>query len=398
VSFPCVAVAEVPGILFRHGEAIGEIQASKDVALGTQAAWTPTHDTLLFATNGKIKKLIVRSWRDGEQQDQVLPLPVVKTELELQWQWSFSPDGRWLAVQRWVHPRHFAPHGGTEPIREEAEKVKWLGVVDLKTLQAQSWKPWGAILGWRNGTCLLFEENYRTILAVDPAWPERAEKMVENSGALAGLSPDGRWAVIFDGREGNVKVTLQELGGKPLRILLEDPLSRSRSYSRGGSANGAFSPKSELVAITTMLYEGSGWKTSVSLESLDGQKRLYEDSFDIDGTIDKALAVWSPARSEQFVYFRFRRGQENGELVVVDVEAGKATAEPIALNARPKELRKFPLVWSPSGDQAAWLVAGRRVVICDMKTKATSIGSCLPDDATSWSWASPRVGGISMRR
>jgi hypothetical protein len=179
--------------------------------------------------------------------------------------------------------------------------------------------------------------------------------------------------------------------------LLDEPLPRNGGHRKVASAQGTFSPDSALVAFATLLRNEGGWTTSVAIETLDGKTRLYEDSFDIDSESDMARTVSSPAPPNRFAYFRFRRGQNGGELVVVELKAGKASASSIALKVKPADLLRFPPVWSPAGDRVAWLVGDRTVVIGDLKTYGASIGGRLPDDAASWSWASPRVGGAATQ-
>jgi hypothetical protein len=394
-----IAGAAEPGILFRHGDAIRDVQVGRDLALGTQAAWTPAHDALVFATAGQAKRLVMRSWRNGAEEDRVLPVPIVQTELELQWQWSFSPDGRWLAVRRHAHGRrHLFAHEGTAAARQEVDRVKWIGVIDLASSQARAWRQWGEILGWRDGRCLLQETQYGPIIAVDPADPASSEKLTDKSGFVSGIANDGKWIVIYDGTNGNVRVTLQELGGKRSRVLLEDSAHRTGSYAKGGAAGGTFSPDGAWIAISTHVYKNNGWTTSVALESLDGQRRLYEDAFDIAETDDEARTIWAAQHPGRFSYFRFRKGRRDGELVVVDVKDGKTSAASIALKVKPTERLFFRPVSSPSGDRIAWLGLRRGVVIGNLTTGTTSVAGQLPDDATSWSWASPQVGGKSVLR
>ncbi len=386
-------------ILFRHGDAIGSVQPRGDLMLGTHAAWTPKHDAIIFATPGRNKKLVVRRGPiDDEAGDHALPIPPVQTELKLDWQWSFSPDGRWLAVRRRVDEVHFWPHGGTEQVRQEAERIKWLGFIDMSTGQVARIGAWGAILGWRDGKILLCKDHYGPILAVDPQRIDSVTQLEPFSGSLCGLSPDGRFAVIYDGREGNITLTLRELGGGLERVLLSHPLARQRGHEMAAGGNGAFSADGRWLASALLLCTKKRWTAVVALETLDGTRSLYEDSFDFEGTNKIPYVTWAPRRPVRFCYWRRAKSEAAGQLVVVEVANGTIKIERVPVQAELCDDYRFRPLWNSRGDQVAMLVNNRNVVAYDLVKHELRRGPRLPDDSTFWTWNSPIVGGTEGQR
>ena len=394
------------GILFIHGNAVGLVQPRCDIALGTQASWKPSSNTIVLATSGAQKQLVFADVAEVAGQPEVvrqkaLAIPDVKTRFQVAWQWSFSPNGRWLVVYRRIANKHYWPHGLTKEATEAAKAIFWIGLVDLT-----SWKPkkfafvpfghvrW-QLLGWQEETCLF--QVYQAgseVLSIDATNPTKTTVVLKGGfSSVDAVSRDGLKIITYDGAEGDVVVKLNDLKWPSHgQVLLSDPLHQRerRSYAYGGSVAAAFSQDSKWVAMKRFTYEAGSWQVSVSVESPDGKTVRYQDKFTLKELGTASRIQWSPAGPERVFYFRPSKSDDEDTLVVLELQPTEVKKHSKKTVARLASYRLPPL-WSPNGTEVVWLTSKRDIVSYEVEKDSMKVLGKLPDDTTSWTWAPPAV-------
>jgi hypothetical protein len=398
--------------------AVGPGQPAEGTVLNaTHAAWTPGRDRIIYATPGPEPRLVVAPWplppaRNGNQSPAgtVLSLPPVRTALNVDWKWSASPDGRRLFVQRFVSEEHYWPHGLDAEHRDAEREVNWVGFVDLPENKASAMPPQAqmtylraGIVGWKDGRALFQTEPHGRLLAVDPTAPARSETLLEKSGSIDAVSPTGSHVIVYDGSDGNVTVTLHELGRVPGRVLLSDPFwdpvrRRGRDYAKAAGAIGSFSPDGKSLAVVIYRHvqgTSSAWDVTVELQNLDGSEVRYRDRFTLPEERSFHIAPypgWSPSGPARFAYWK-ARADRPPTLVVVNASGAKAAASEIEVDPPPM-LRQYALsrlVWSPDGMLLAWPDEGRNLVVFDIATRHARSVFKLSEDASGLRWSAERV-------
>ena len=195
--------------------------------------------------------------------------------------------------------------------------------------------------------------------------------------------------VIHDGREGEVSVTLRNLG-QSSRTLYTDSSHRTKSYGALGDVLASFSSDGAWLGTTTVRWSDNIWTATLAIDSLDGKSRLYEDRFELDTAYAARSPIWSPAGPLHLAYFRFPRRAAEGELVIVALRQGRLSRVVV-----PHVLRgdfRHPSVaslWSPSGESFAWFSADRTLNSTDPETGKNRILMELPERFPQWRWATP---------
>jgi hypothetical protein len=398
-----------PSILFRHGGTIGFLNPRRDIALGTEASWTPDYQGIVYASSGFEKRLVLRKESGLTVTEEVLPVPVVRTKEEVDWQWSFSPDGRWLAVRRMLRPprcRLTMSEAQSQPTEYEMERVQWIGFVDLEKRKAVRIPHWGRLVGWKEGKCLI-GESYRPLFAVDPERPESAETVLENGRSICTVSPNGRYAVVWDGGS-PVTETVEELGGDLRRVLLLYKSPKDENETKCIAASADFSPNSHLLVLGYLMRKGDQHSVNVRVETVDGEKILYDESYEIEGEQHAARPIWAPIQGYRFCYWKIRKDVPDSRLVIVSWENIHRLEREIYVKGRPEVPGRFPLLWSPKGKRIRWVFEARAKDYCEHPFYASQydleseeidyLRGRLPQDAVSWSWACPRLVGCRRDR
>jgi hypothetical protein len=250
----------------------------------------------------------------------------------------------------------------------------WSGVINLDTF-AVSPRPLGPLLGWRDTTPLT------TALLASPT-----------ESALA-VAPNGRTAVIHDGRDGNVTDSLRELASGRVRVLYKSEVQKSSSYAdMGGVVSAAFSRDGALLATLTLDSRNqSSWHATVKIESIDGTQELSRDEFLLEKTGPVPELSWAPAGPERLLWWSRAERKTSLQVATVDSATRSFKSQRYATSLYSRLLYQFPMLWSPDATQLAWVDPRRRIVTLALQGGRNRLLGKLPADARSWSWASPRV-------
>lgn len=301
--------------------------------------------------------------------DRPLPLPAASGTSKLEWQWSFSNDLNWLAVRRSYPGRKFdcdnpLPSGNDE----------WTGLINLREWSAIS-TPLSPLLGWRGSKPITTAEL--------PPW----------HSALA-LSEDGTLAVLFDGRDGNIVVTLRNLETDQSRVLYQLPTPHPASYAeRGGVVSAAFSPAGDQLALLELLRldDDRYWHVEVRVVSLDAEREFYSDRFCVEYNGPIPQLSFAPSGGPLLAYWRRVQGRTSLIVATFLAATQSYTACEIPADLYSNLLYTFPLLWSPGGDRLAWVEPSRAIKAVPLHTGQPEFVGRLDLEARFWSWACPRV-------
>jgi hypothetical protein len=410
--------AQGPVILAVHGGKVSAVGAAGDIADASEATLLPNGKGLAVATGIGDRQLVLAEWADpaspksGLVNRRPLPLPEIRSPFPVSWQWSFSPDGKYLAVNRQMDwSRVGAFHGMTPEQEAGAKEICWVGAVDLETWKAVpfdrtppadprerfDWR----IVGWQGQDCLIcLRELYRSnelILAFSAANPAAPREVLTGAfNGILGVSPDGKKIGVYYGGEKDVPNRLHNFETGSVTLLISTPASRA--YSEYGQAEVVFSHDSRYMAVQRHQFKDGLWHINTALEAVDSGAAAYTDEFTRSNDHSaadermKCIPVWSRAGPERFAYFRLSEEEKDNAVVIVGLEGDLCRGRRVPLEKRLLADGWIPQpIWSPSGDEVAWVYADRQVVVYDIaQGKCRPVGT-LPEKTMSWSWACPAV-------